>query len=90
MPRPTPAQLAYGTTTVLLSTLAMLLLSDARSGIGVALVAVVGLALGTFVAVTAPAPRRVPMRERSLETVVTMTGSGAEPRARVREHSLRR
>jgi len=36
MPRPTSAQLAYGSATVVLSTLAMLLLSETRSGLGVA------------------------------------------------------
>jgi hypothetical protein len=54
MPRPTPAQLAYGSATVICSTLAMLLLSRAQSGPGVALIAVVALAVGVLVALTAP------------------------------------
>ena len=50
MPRPTPAQFAYGSATVVLSTLAMLLLSGASSGPGVVLVTLAGLALGVLVA----------------------------------------
>lgn len=50
MPRPTAAQFAYGTCTVIFSTLAMLLLSRTSSGPGVALIAVAALALGLLVA----------------------------------------
>ncbi|QCB26954.1 hypothetical protein E5N77_14130 [Streptomyces sp. SS52] len=56
MPRPTAAQFAYGTCTVILSTLAMLLLSQTSSGPGVAVIAVASLALGLLVAVTVPRP----------------------------------
>ncbi|MFD7704081.1 hypothetical protein [Streptomyces caelestis] len=56
MPRPTVAQLAYGSLTVVLSTFAMLLLSGASSAVGVALVAVSALALGLLVAMTVPRP----------------------------------
>ncbi|MGC4946525.1 hypothetical protein ACLQ2N_10040 [Streptomyces sp. DT224] len=59
MPRPTAAQLSYGSLTVVLSTLAMLLLFRTDSGIGVAAVGTVALALGLAVSVTVPAkPRR--------------------------------
>ncbi|MEW1869089.1 hypothetical protein AB0420_13275 [Streptomyces caelestis] len=60
MPRPTVAQLAYGSCTVILSTLAMLLLSGASSAVDVTFVAVSALALGLLVAMTVPrpAPRR--------------------------------
>ncbi|OEV29907.1 hypothetical protein AN219_13920 [Streptomyces nanshensis] len=54
MPRPTPAQLAYGSATVVCSTLAMLLLSRVQSGPGVALIAVGALAVGVLVALTVP------------------------------------
>ncbi|WP_037836263.1 hypothetical protein [Streptomyces sp. NRRL F-5650] len=54
MPRPTAAQFAYGSCTVIFSTLAMLLLSQTSSGPGVALVAVAALALGLLVAVAVP------------------------------------
>lgn len=56
MPRPTPAQLAYGVLTVVCSTVAMLMLSQARSGAGVVLITVVALALGLLTAL-APAVR---------------------------------
>ncbi|MFG2788798.1 hypothetical protein [Streptomyces sp. NPDC048419] len=57
MPRPTPAQLVYGSCTVIFSTLAMLLLSQTSSGVGIAVIAVAALALGLLVAMTAPLPR---------------------------------
>ncbi|MCB5911872.1 hypothetical protein [Streptomyces pinistramenti] len=56
MPRPTAAQLAYGSATVFLSTLAMLLLSQTESGTGVVVIAVAGLGLGLLVAMTVPLP----------------------------------
>ncbi|MGW0734160.1 hypothetical protein [Streptomyces sp. NPDC002851] len=59
MPRPTVAQLAYGTATVVFATLALLLLARTQSAIGIALVAVAALGLGLLVAVTLPAPRTV-------------------------------
>ncbi|MFG2597740.1 hypothetical protein [Streptomyces sp. NPDC048462] len=58
MPRPTAAQLSYGSVTVVFSTLAMLLLSRASSDLGIAVIAAAGLALGLLVAVTVPAPTR--------------------------------
>ncbi|MEW2076562.1 hypothetical protein AB0941_23450 [Streptomyces sp. NPDC013433] len=66
MPRPTVAQLAYGSCTVIFSTFAMLLLSGASSGVGVAIVAVSALALGLLVAMTVPSsgPRRPAVAER--------------------------
>lgn len=56
MPRPTVAQLVYGSCTVIFSTFAMLLLSGASSGVGVAIVAVSALALGLLVAMAVPLP----------------------------------
>ncbi|MGA4849114.1 hypothetical protein ACOBQB_23700 [Streptomyces sp. G5(2025)] len=56
MPRPTTAQISYGSVTVVFSTLAMLLLSRTASGIGVAVIAVAALGLGLLVAMTVPAP----------------------------------
>jgi hypothetical protein len=58
MPRPTAAQLAYGSATVVCSTLAMLLLSRTSTGIGVAVIGIAALALGLLVAMTVPLPRR--------------------------------
>ncbi|GGX89150.1 hypothetical protein [Streptomyces fructofermentans] len=57
MPRPTAAQLAYGSFTVIFSTLAMLLLSQTSSGPGVVVIALAALVLGLLVAVTVPAPK---------------------------------
>ncbi|WP_330458096.1 hypothetical protein OIB37_15020 [Streptomyces sp. NBC_00820] len=56
MPRPTAAQLAYGSSTVILSTLAMLLLSQTSSGLGITVIALSALALGLLVAMTVPLP----------------------------------
>ncbi|MGR4878830.1 hypothetical protein ACIPUC_05250 [Streptomyces sp. LARHCF249] len=58
MPRPTAAQLAYGSATVVVSTIAMLLLSRTSSGFWIAAISAAALALGLLVAVTAPVPRR--------------------------------
>ncbi|KUJ43048.1 hypothetical protein MBT84_26315 [Streptomyces sp. MBT84] len=57
MPRPNAAQLAYGSCTVIFSTLAMLLLSQTSSGLGIAVIALAALALGLLVAVTVPVPK---------------------------------
>ncbi|MGW7101079.1 hypothetical protein [Streptomyces sp. NPDC054838] len=58
MPRPTAAQLAYGSATVIVSTIAMLLLSQTSTGIGIAVISAAALALGLLVALTVPIPRR--------------------------------
>ncbi|MEU6528522.1 hypothetical protein ABZ869_04930 [Streptomyces sp. NPDC046928] len=57
MPRPTAAQLAYGSCTVVFSTLAMLLLSQTGSGAGIAVIAFAAMLLGLLVAMTVPVPR---------------------------------
>ncbi|WP_225831740.1 hypothetical protein [Streptomyces sp. NK08204] len=57
MPRPTAAQIAYGSCTVVFSTLAMLLLSQTSSPVGITVVALAALALGVLVAMTASLPR---------------------------------
>ncbi|NJQ01809.1 hypothetical protein [Streptomyces zingiberis] len=54
MPRPTAAQFASGSATVVCTTLLMLVLSETRSVVGIASIALAGLALGLFVAVTVP------------------------------------
>ncbi|WP_406450585.1 hypothetical protein OG782_13355 [Streptomyces sp. NBC_00876] len=58
MPRPTAAQLSYGSVTVVFATLAMLLLSRTSSVLGIAVVGTAGLALGLLVSVTVPLPAR--------------------------------
>ncbi|MCQ4083831.1 hypothetical protein NGB36_25370 [Streptomyces sp. RB6PN25] len=99
MPRPTPAQFAYGSATVVFSTLAMLLLFQATSGAGVIAIALAGLALGVLVAVTVA----LPWSSRAATAAAlpapgapkpplpglprTRTGGSAEPA--LSEHSLR-
>ncbi|MFI0741627.1 hypothetical protein ACH4PU_26665 [Streptomyces sp. NPDC021100] len=63
MPRPTSAQIVYGSATVVLSTLLMLLLSRTSSGAGTAVVALGALALGLLVAALVPGARRSPRAE---------------------------
>ncbi|SEG78883.1 hypothetical protein SAMN05216223_11172 [Actinacidiphila yanglinensis] len=96
MPRPTNAQVAYGSLTVVLFTLAVLLLADVRSAGAVVAVAALGLVLGLFVAaVVSPGVRKAAATARPAPTV-----PAAVPRARVGtpvqraearvgEHSLR-
>ncbi|MEU8827302.1 hypothetical protein [Streptomyces sp. NPDC048636] len=73
MPRPTPAQLAYGSATVVVSTFALLLLSEARSALWVGVIAMAGLLLGLLVAVTGPFARaaRAPHPPQGSRTVRT-------------------
>jgi hypothetical protein len=100
MPRPTAAQLSYGSATVVFSTVAMLLLSRTESGVGVAVIVLAALLLGLLVAVTVPMP--LPRRTRANADDRTVLAAGAAPvnRAAVvetsaalrvpeREHSLR-
>lgn len=82
MPRPTAAQLAYGSATVFLSTLAMLLLSQTQTGIGVAVIAIAGLGLGLLVAMTVPmpaVPRVVRRRAGRAESPAAPASSPAVP-----------
>jgi hypothetical protein len=61
MPRPTAAQLTYGSSTVVFSTLAMLLLSQTSLGVGlvgITVIAVSALLLGLLVAMTVPMPKK--------------------------------
>lgn len=60
MPRPTAAQLAYGSATVVFSTLALLLLTRTTNGAAVAAIGVAGMGLGLVVAVALPMSRTVP------------------------------
>ncbi|MFH8409435.1 hypothetical protein ACH4FX_32330 [Streptomyces sp. NPDC018019] len=103
MPRPTAAQLAYGSATVVFSALAMLLLSQTSNGAGIAVIAVAALALGLLVAITAPLPgashvaRRAARRAGAHLPAATGTPAarlprqrphaGVSSRTRVSEHS---
>ncbi|MDK1473793.1 hypothetical protein QNO07_10235 [Streptomyces sp. 549] len=58
MPRPTLAQLVYGSATVTLTTLLLLLLTQAQSGTTTVLIASGALVAGLLVSLLAPAGRR--------------------------------
>ncbi|NJP41886.1 hypothetical protein [Actinacidiphila epipremni] len=94
MPRPTTAQLAYGSLTVVLSTFAALLLSDVRSGAAVVAVAAGGLLLGLAVTVSAArraaAPRPAAAPAPAAVPVPRSRVAGAAEAGPVRQHSLRR
>ncbi|MFE0681764.1 hypothetical protein ACFW17_13270, partial [Streptomyces sp. NPDC058961] len=82
MPRPTAAQLSYGSATVVFSTVAMLLLSRTESGVGVAVIVLAALLLGLLVAVTVPMP--LPRRARAEANADGRTApvAGATPESR--------
>lgn len=101
MPRPTAAQLAYGSATVVCSTLAMLLLSGTTTGIGVAVIGIAALGLGLLVALTVTTPGRSKAagaarsgRSAAPGEAAGVQGPGERVRtggeARARQHSLRR
>ncbi|MFE0879149.1 hypothetical protein ACFW4X_30455 [Streptomyces smyrnaeus] len=75
MPRPNPAQLVYGSATVMCSTLAMLLISGARSGPWIALIAFAALVLGLLVALTVPSARSTRAGRRAVGSVIAAAGS---------------
>jgi len=58
MQRPNAAQLAYGSATVVLATVALLLLSRTTTTLGIAVICAAGLLLGVLVAVTMPVRTR--------------------------------
>ncbi|MFE9390475.1 hypothetical protein [Streptomyces sp. NPDC006784] len=80
MPRPHPAQLVYGSATVICATLAMLLLFETRSSAWIAVIALASLALGLLVAVTVPAAGPTRRRRRTVARVPASVGSRAPAR----------
>ncbi|MFJ7065381.1 hypothetical protein [Streptomyces sp. NPDC101115] len=58
MQRPNAAQYAYGSATVVLSTVALLLLAGTTTTLGIAVISAAGLMLGVLVAVTMPVRTR--------------------------------
>ncbi|MFF6777823.1 hypothetical protein ACFY8W_30325 [Streptomyces sp. NPDC012637] len=58
MQRPNAAQYAYGSATVVLSTVALLLLAGTTTTLGIAAISAAGLMLGVLVAVTMPVRAR--------------------------------
>jgi hypothetical protein len=91
MPRPTAPQFAYGLVTVVLATLAMLLLSQTSSGAGVTVIVLAALGLGLLVAVTVPLPRgpRTPPQAGSTEHQAE-NGASAAPAVPGRGHGTAR
>ncbi|MCM2413846.1 MULTISPECIES: hypothetical protein [unclassified Streptomyces] len=81
MPRPTAAQLSYGSVTVVFATLAMLLLSRTESVLGIAAVCTASLALGLLVAVTVPAPARRSTAKAATTGAAVSAHQGARPAA---------
>lgn len=96
MPRPTAAQFAYGSATVVCCTLAMLLLSGTTAGPGIAVIGVAALGLGLLVALIVPANNRTATaRTAPAPRPAAPSGPSAqmpEPRAeaRIGQPSLRR
>lgn len=95
MPRPTAAQLAYGSATVVLATLAMLLLSGVTSVVGISMIALVALCLGLLVSVKAAQPRRSttahPVRTSRMDHTAASAGSPSAAKRETRvPASLRR
>lgn len=88
MPRPTAAQFAYGSATVVFATAAMLLLAEPRSGPALTAVACAGLALGLLVALTVPAARSAARagRQRGERAVTGAPADGRRDAAR--EHAV--
>ncbi|WP_418957316.1 hypothetical protein [Streptomyces tritici] len=78
MPRPNAAQLAYGAATVVFATVALLLLSDATTGPGIALIGVASLLLGLLVVLTLPLGAR--RRARAHRAQAPATGRNEEIR----------
>jgi hypothetical protein len=95
MPRPTTAHIAYGSLTVVLSTFALLLLSGARSGVGVVVSAAAGLLIGLLAAsaMALRGVRRAAGAAASPVAAVHLPGprtAGSPAETRLSEHSLRR
>ncbi|MEU0369895.1 hypothetical protein ABZ070_06430 [Streptomyces sp. NPDC006283] len=102
MPRPTAAQLASGSATVVISTVALLLLTRTTNGFAVAAIGIASLGLGVLVALALPVRRGTTQAETARGATAASAApggpthhlpdarahSGAE--ARVGEHSLRR
>ncbi|MFD4635158.1 hypothetical protein ACFVYR_22025 [Streptomyces sp. NPDC058284] len=89
MPRPTTAQITYGSVTVIFSTLAMLLLSRTGSGVGIAVIALAALGLGLLVAVTVPSPKQPAAPAARVLPVATTTDERVPGRRAVLADSVR-
>ncbi|MFF4159666.1 hypothetical protein [Streptomyces sp. NPDC001678] len=98
MPRPTPAQIAYGSATVVFSSAALLLLTPTGSTLLLGALALAALILGCAVAVTVPARSRSRSRSRRERQAAgaaarlperrTPAHAGSHAGSAVGEHSL--
>ncbi|MEV5969708.1 hypothetical protein [Streptomyces sp. NPDC051921] len=77
MQRPNAAQFAYGSATVVFSTVALLLLSGTTTTLGIAAICAAGLMLGVLVAVT------MPVRTGHVKPLVTNPARAEETAIRV-------
>ncbi len=73
MQRPNAAQLAYGSATVVLATVALLLLSRTTTTLGITVISLAGLLLGLLVAVT------MPVRPASVKILDAVPAADAVP-----------
>ncbi|MFF9015233.1 hypothetical protein ACF09C_19985 [Streptomyces sp. NPDC014870] len=90
MPRPNAAQLAYGSATVVFSTVALLLLSSTTTALGIVAISTAGLLLGVLVAITLPATKHrgtpaspvpaAPPRTDEIRVPAVRVGAGADTR----------
>ncbi|MFI8822270.1 hypothetical protein [Streptomyces sp. NPDC053431] len=89
MQRPNAAQSAYGSATVVLATVALLLLSGTTTTLGIVAICVAGLMLGVLVAVTMPVRTRhvkplvtdsVPAGNTEIRVPAAPVGAGADTR----------
>ncbi|MCD2466608.1 MULTISPECIES: hypothetical protein [unclassified Streptomyces] len=89
MQRPNAAQLTYGSATVVLATVALLLLSGATSTLGITVISLAGLLLGLLVAVTMPprtsgvktaAPTPAPAAHEEVRVPTARVGAGVDTR----------
>ncbi|WP_137989092.1 hypothetical protein [Streptomyces vilmorinianum] len=86
MPRPNAAQLAYGSATVVFSTVALLLLSRTTTPLGIMVISAAGLLLGLLVTVTMPVHRAAPApvpplpRNDEIRVPAARVGAGADTR----------
>ncbi|MFB7369093.1 hypothetical protein ACFC0D_04555 [Streptomyces sp. NPDC056222] len=87
MPRPNAAQLAYGSATVVFSTVALLLLSRTTTALGIVVISAAGLLLGLLVTVTmpvhrkgAPAPAPSLPRNDEIRVPAAPVGAGVDTR----------
>ncbi|MFF2655363.1 hypothetical protein [Streptomyces sp. NPDC058045] len=87
MARPSTAQLLYGVLTVVLSDLAMLLLSGARGTVGVAVIAVAAVTLGVLVAVTVRTPGAARARRPGAGAESGTAAGPAEVRVPAQHHT---